>query len=124
MSHSRSTQRPLAINERRGDLEAQLINRQNLGLVAQLAGSYGEALERFTAAAALAEGHAGEPWAPCQRRLARLNQGVVLELAATLPRPDTEALFDIVSNDALQSGNHLFALTVARGVAARREAAD
>ncbi len=51
-------------------------------------------------------------------------QGVVLELAATLPRPETEALFEIVSNDALQTGNHLFALTVARGVAARREAAD
>ncbi len=49
-------------------------------------------------------------------------QGVVLELAGALPRREIEALFEIVSDEALQSGNHLFALTVARSVAARREA--
>ena len=69
----------LDINERQGDLEAQLINRQNLGLVANDAGRYGDALELLTGAEQLAARHGGEPWADRQSRLARLNQGVVLE---------------------------------------------
>ena len=69
----------LAINQRRGDLEAQAINHQNLGLVANSAGRYREALEDLAAAEALTESHAEEPWARRQNQLVRFNRGVVLE---------------------------------------------
>ncbi|HYG64533.1 MAG TPA: CHAT domain-containing tetratricopeptide repeat protein [Thermoanaerobaculia bacterium] len=69
----------LAINRRTGDVEAQVINLANLGLSETSAGRYGRALAFHAEAARLAAAHAGEPWAPVQLRVARINQGVVLE---------------------------------------------
>lgn len=69
----------LEINRRSGDVEGQVINLSNLGLVATSAGHYSRALARHAEAASLAERHAAEPWAPAQLRVARINEGVVLE---------------------------------------------
>lgn len=69
----------LAINERRGDVAAEIRNRSNLGLLAMNAGRYGEAIDFHTSAEELAARHADEPWSRYQVRIARLNLGAVLE---------------------------------------------
>lgn len=69
----------LAINRRIRDAEAQAINLSNLGALAVAAGRYSAAFALHTAAEAISTRHAGEPWAAEQIRVARLNQGVVLE---------------------------------------------
>lgn len=69
----------LALNRELGDAEGQAVNLGNLGATATLAGRYGEAIDYHREAAALAAAHAGKPWADAQRRLATLNEGVVLE---------------------------------------------
>lgn len=69
----------LAINERRGDVAAEVRIRSNLGVLAMTAGRYGEAMRFHAAAEALAARHADEPWSAQQGRIARLNQGAVLE---------------------------------------------
>lgn len=66
-------------NRRHGEAEAEVINRENLGALAAEKGNYGRALAYHATAAALAEHHTGEPWAAEQLRIARVNQGVVLE---------------------------------------------
>ncbi|HEX7186023.1 MAG TPA: CHAT domain-containing tetratricopeptide repeat protein [Thermoanaerobaculia bacterium] len=69
----------LAINRRAGDAESQVINLANLGLVAISAGRYTRALAFHRQAADLAARHPDEPWSAEQLRVARINQGVVLE---------------------------------------------
>ena len=69
----------LAINRAIGDAEAQVINLSNLGALALSAGHYSAALTLHAEAEALAARHRDEPWAMEQIRVARLNQGVVLE---------------------------------------------
>lgn len=69
----------LAINRAIGDAEAQVINLSNLGALALAAGHYSAALALHAEAEALAAKHPEEPWAADQIRVARLNQGVVLE---------------------------------------------
>lgn len=69
----------LAINEQRADVPAQVRNLSNLGVLAMTAGRYGESMRLHTAAESLAERHADEPWSEGQLRIARLNQGAVLE---------------------------------------------
>ena len=51
-------------------------------------------------------------------------QGVLIELASILPRQEAQALFDVISDSAMQSGDHLLALSFARRVSARSEAAE
>jgi tetratricopeptide (TPR) repeat protein len=75
----RNFREALALNRRRGDAEAQAINLSNLGALAIATGEYSTAMALHAEAAALAAGHRGEPWAAEQLRVARLNQGVVLE---------------------------------------------
>ena len=75
----RSFREALAINRAIGDAEAQAINLSNLGALALAAGRYSAALTLHAEAEALAARHRDEPWAAEQIRVARLNQGVVLE---------------------------------------------
>jgi len=69
----------LEVNRRRGDAEGEVINLSNLGSLAIATGRYSAALDLHTQAEALAVRHRAEPWAAGQVRIARLNQGVVLE---------------------------------------------
>lgn len=69
----------LSINESIGDVEAQAINHANLGVLATQAGRYSEALSAHGRALMLSEEHADAAWAAAQRRVARVNQAVVLE---------------------------------------------
>ena len=75
----RSFREALAINRGIGDAEAQAINLSNLGALALGAGRYSAALALYTEAETLAARHPDEAWAAEQIRVARLNQGVVLE---------------------------------------------
>ena len=72
-------QRALDLNREHGDAEGQVINLSNLGLAATAAGRYNRALTLHRAAAGLAGRNLSEPWAPGQVRVARINEGVVLE---------------------------------------------
>src|SRR6185295_6908324 len=54
-------------------------NLANLGVSATETGRYGQALAAYAQAAALAARHAAEPWSTDQIRIARINEGVVLE---------------------------------------------
>jgi tetratricopeptide (TPR) repeat protein len=92
----------LALNRRLGDFEAQAINLANLGLVGIASGDYQAALTSLRQAEEVAGRHGGEPWAPRQRRVARLNRGVVFE----------------------KLGAYSEALDLYRRVAAEREAMD
>jgi tetratricopeptide (TPR) repeat protein len=69
----------LAINRRLEDAGAEAINLGNLAALALQAGRYSEAMRLYTEAGDLAARHRDEPWAPEQREIARINQGVVLE---------------------------------------------
>lgn len=75
----KSFREALAINREIGDAEAQAINLSNLGALALAAGHYSAALTLHAEAEAVAARHPQEPWAAEQIRVARLNQGVVLE---------------------------------------------
>jgi tetratricopeptide (TPR) repeat protein len=75
----RSFREALGINRKAGASESEAVNLSNLGVLAQAAGRYTAALELHAEAAALAARHPGEPWAAEQGRVARINQGVVLE---------------------------------------------
>jgi tetratricopeptide (TPR) repeat protein len=75
----RSFREALGINRKAGASESEAVNLSNLGALAQAAGRYTAALELHAEAAALAARHPGEPWAAEQGRVARINQGVVLE---------------------------------------------
>ncbi len=75
----RSFREALGINRKAGAFESEAVNLSNLGALAVAAGRYTAALELHAAAAALAARHPGEPWAAEQGRVARINQGVVLE---------------------------------------------
>jgi tetratricopeptide (TPR) repeat protein len=55
------------------------VNLSNLGTLALEAGRYTAALELHAQAAALAGRHRNAPWAAEQERIARINEGVVLE---------------------------------------------
>ena len=50
-------------------------------------------------------------------------QGVLIELASILPQQEARALFDVISDSAMQSGDHLLALAFARRMSARPEPA-
>ncbi len=69
----------LALNRQGGDAEGEGINLANLGVAATESGRYGRALEAYREAAAVAARHAAEPWSADQIRIARINEGVVLE---------------------------------------------
>ncbi len=69
----------LALNRKGGDAEGEGINLANLGVAATESGRYGRALEAYREAAAVAARHAVEPWSADQLRIARINEGVVLE---------------------------------------------
>jgi CHAT domain-containing protein/Tfp pilus assembly protein PilF len=69
----------LALNRRTGDAEAQVINLSNLGALAVSGGRYSTAMALHAEAAALAAKHGDSAWAAEQIRVARMNQGVVLE---------------------------------------------
>ncbi|MEP7012808.1 MAG: CHAT domain-containing tetratricopeptide repeat protein [Acidobacteriota bacterium] len=69
----------LGLNRQGGDAEGEEINLANLGVAATESGRYGRALEAYREAAAVAARHAAEPWAADQIRIARINEGVVLE---------------------------------------------
>jgi len=69
----------LAINRRLGDGESVVVNLGNLGALALAAGRYSEAMRLYRDAARLATGAGDAPWAVEQRRVARINEGVVLE---------------------------------------------
>ncbi|HEY4562534.1 MAG TPA: tetratricopeptide repeat protein, partial [Thermoanaerobaculia bacterium] len=75
----RSFQEALEINRKAGAAESEAVNLSNLGTLALGTGRYTVALELHDQAAALAGRHPGEPWAAEQERIARINQGVVLE---------------------------------------------
>src|SRR3954463_2872724 len=75
----RSFQEALGINRRVGAAESEAVNLSNLGTLALGTGRYTVALELHDQAAALAGRHPGEAWAAEQERIARINQGVVLE---------------------------------------------
>src|SRR3954471_13442687 len=75
----RSFQEALEINRKAGAAESEAVNLSNLGTLALGTGRYTVALELQDQAAALAGRHPGEPWAAEQERIARINQGVVLE---------------------------------------------
>jgi len=75
----RSFREALGINRGMGAFESEAVNLSNLGALAVAAGRYTAALELHAEAAALAARHPGEPWAAEQGRVARINQGVVLE---------------------------------------------
>ncbi len=69
----------LAINRRLGDAEGEAANCTNLGVQALAMGDYDEAIHRQRQARALAEAHAGEPWAEEIVLTNRINEGAVLE---------------------------------------------
>ena len=69
----------LALNRRTGNAESEAINLSNLGTLALGTGRYTPAMDLQAQAAALAGRHAREPWAAEQLRIARINQGVVLD---------------------------------------------
>ncbi|HXV76995.1 MAG TPA: CHAT domain-containing tetratricopeptide repeat protein, partial [Candidatus Polarisedimenticolaceae bacterium] len=69
----------LEINEEQGDVEGQVINWANLGVVATEAGRYADALRCHEHAQQLAERHPEQPWAAEQRQVACINRAVVLE---------------------------------------------
>jgi CHAT domain-containing protein/Tfp pilus assembly protein PilF len=69
----------LALNRKAGDAEGEGINLANLGVSATESGRYGRALEAYREAAAVAARHPDEPWSVDQIRIARINEGVVLE---------------------------------------------
>ena len=69
----------LEMNGFAGDVEGQVINFSNLGLVATSQGRYNRALDFHGMAATLAGRHPDEPWAAAQSRISRINQGVILE---------------------------------------------
>ncbi len=75
----RSFREALGINRQAGASESEAVNLANLGALAQATGSYTAALALHAEAAALAARHRNEPWAAEQTRIARINQGVVLE---------------------------------------------
>jgi tetratricopeptide (TPR) repeat protein len=69
----------LALNRKTGAAESEAVNLSNLGALAFERGRYTEALELHAGAAALAARHSREPWAAEQVRIARINEGVVLD---------------------------------------------
>ncbi len=69
----------LELNRKAGNAESEAVNLSNLGALAVSAGRYTAALDLHARAAALAARHRGEPWAAEQARIARINQGVVLD---------------------------------------------
>jgi tetratricopeptide (TPR) repeat protein len=69
----------LELNRRTGNAESEAVNLSNLGALALATGRYTAALGLHAQAAELAGRHQGEPWAGEQIRIARINQGVVLE---------------------------------------------
>ena len=69
----------LALNRRLGDSESVVVNLGNLGALALGAGRYSEAMRLYREAAAIAAAARDAPWAGEQLRIARINQGVVLE---------------------------------------------
>lgn len=69
----------LAVNRRAGAAESEAVNLSNLGALAFEGGRYTAALELHGEAAALAARHSREPWAAEQVRVARINEGVVLD---------------------------------------------
>jgi tetratricopeptide (TPR) repeat protein len=69
----------LEVNRKAGAAESEAVNLSNLGALAVAAGRYTAALELHDQAAALAARHRSEPWAGEQMRIARINQGVVLD---------------------------------------------
>lgn len=75
----RTFREALAINRALGDAEGQAVNLSNLGALALAAGRYSASLALHAEAEFLAGRHRDEPWAMEQVRVARLNQGVVLE---------------------------------------------
>ncbi|MEM7356238.1 MAG: tetratricopeptide repeat protein, partial [Acidobacteriota bacterium] len=105
----------LAINQRLGDLEAQAINRQNLGAVEIEAGHYGAALATFAAVEALAADHSAEPWAERQAQLARFNRGVVLEKLGAY-REALDLYRQLAADEAGLDAAHRVALRVNLGV--------
>jgi tetratricopeptide (TPR) repeat protein len=75
----RSFLEALGVNRKAGAAESEAVNLSNLGTLALEAGRYTAALELHARAATLAARHPKEPWAAEQERIARINQGVVLE---------------------------------------------
>ena len=69
----------LAVNRKAGAAESEAVNLSNLGTLAFEGGRYTAALELHGEAAALAARHSREPWAAEQVRIARINEGVVLD---------------------------------------------
>ena len=69
----------LVVNRRTGNAESEAVNLSNLGTLAVATGRYTPAMNLQAQAAALALRHAREPWAAEQLRIARINQGVVLD---------------------------------------------
>ncbi len=69
----------LGINRKAGATESEAVNLSNLGTLALGEGRYTAALELHAQAASLAGRHRSEPWAAEQERIARINEGVVLE---------------------------------------------
>ncbi len=69
----------LALNRRLGDEESVVVNLGNLGALALGVGRYSEAMRLYREAAAIAAAAREAPWAGEQLRIARINEGVVLE---------------------------------------------
>ena len=69
----------LELNRKTGNAESETVNLSNLGALAVATGRYSAALDFHAQAAALAESLRKEPWSEEQLRIARINQGVVLE---------------------------------------------
>lgn len=74
----------LALNRKLGDAESVVVNLGNLGALAIGAGRYSEAMRLYGEAADLAVRAGAAPWAREQLRVARINQGVVLEKVGEL----------------------------------------
>jgi tetratricopeptide (TPR) repeat protein len=108
----------LAINRRRGDVEAETVNLANLGVTAIQAGWYAKAIVFQREALAIAEAHPDEPWAAAQARLAKVNQAVVLERLGAFREALT--LYDQVleSSDEMPAARRA-TLLLNRGVAYR-----
>ncbi len=69
----------LALDRELGETEDEAIVLANLAALAIGGGRYGAALDALAGVEALTAAHAGDPWAPEQRRVAMLNRAVVLE---------------------------------------------
>jgi tetratricopeptide (TPR) repeat protein len=108
----------LAINRERGDTQAEVVNVRNLALLYSLEGHYALAREQLDEVMQLIDQHAGEDWAPEERRLATLNLGVLLEQLGAYDEA-LAAYRGLLADAAQLEPRHVAALQINIGVVYR-----